>query len=158
MVLGLPFRGSSQMNVAVSNVWLLQDDGSAAWMPAIDFESLPEGSTLPIGLVSTVDVELLRARFEAVRGAAERGADCNDVTSTNESHHVDYQGGVFVVSHDYFDAAVAHLSTEQLMALLEWRLAIVESAEFLDPSAHFESIAVEMEIVPAFDERTGLFE
>jgi len=139
------------MNVTISNVWLQQGDGSAAWMPAIDFESLPEGSALPIALVSTVDVELLRARFEAVQGAAERGIDCNDVTWTNESHHVDYQDGVFVVSHDYFDAAIAHLSAEQLMALLEWRIAIVESAEFLDPSAHFESIAVEMEIVPAFD-------
>ena len=65
----------------------------------------------------------------------------NDVGATLEDGFVE-------IENDYLDDFIIHMDPAEFLRLLDWRIAIIESDDYKNPDAVFESIEIEYEAIP----------
>ena len=55
--------------------------------------------------------------------------------------------GVIMIENDYLDEFRVRIAPSELLRLLDWRIEIMESEDFQNPHANFESIEVEHDAI-----------
>lgn len=100
----------------------------------------------PVDLASSYSLNELKAHRDKICEHRKLEKDADTVTAS-EGVHVEMRNGVCVLTHNYYEEDVeVHISPDDLIALLDWRIAIVRSEDFNNPSAALDPIDIELEI------------
>lgn len=104
------------------------------------------GAFFPVDLVSSHSVAELKSHRQTLTNHSDLDGDSATLIAT-EGVHVELRAGACVLTHNYYEETVeVHMSVADLVRLLDWRLAIVDSEDFTNPKAVFESIELDLEV------------
>ena len=84
----------------------------------------------------------LRKSREAILDAVDKGED-NEWITGGEGPNVAFENGMCVMTHNYFEDQQAIVHPDELIKLIDWRIAIMESPDFKNPNAQFDPIEIE---------------
>ena len=136
------------MNYLIEATWLdLETTGR--WDAALVKQARgrnPDPAGFPSNLLNVSTAYDLR-EYQSRIAETENGAQDIDYVLGLNGVNVGFRGGVFVLTHDYYsEGAETLISPEDLVRLIDWRIAIIESDDFNNPDADFGSIEVDLEI------------
>ncbi len=125
-----------------------QFEDSGSWTVGVETDDphpTADASSFPADFVRVSAWAL--ARYREQIAAAVEGRDDDGYVAGADGVNVGFRGGVFVLTHDYYsEGAETLISSEDLVRLIDWRIAIIESDDFNNPDADFGSIEVDLEI------------
>lgn len=119
-------------------VWWEANSGEWTFEPKDD----NPGSFGALNVLDPAHIATLRQRRETLIAAVENVED-NDWVTGGEGENIAFENGMFVITHNYMEEQQAIVHPDELIKLIDWRLAIMESPDFKNPDAKFDPIEIE---------------